>query len=195
MRLIVKFGLTKANIRSTLHTAFIYGPQSLGGIGLFYTFVIQRSGRISFLFKQFWKLTPYMPLLHANISTLQLEAGRGGIVFKKKSRNSTMVIDRVLDIRGMEIHIRQSYSHIPPRNRCINTVHARYLPHVTPIIKWRLHHFINTGHKLLPHICNHQGTNFQQSAIDTDTTSNLIYDFNCPRENHTRIAAWGMWRK
>ena len=149
---IVKFGLTKASISSTLHQSFIYGYQSLGGIGLFYTFVIQRSGRISFLFKQFWKLTPYMPLLHANISTLQLVAGRGGIVFKKKSRNSTMVIDRVLDIRGMEIHIRQSYSHIPPRNRCINTAHVLCLSHDTPSAKWQLHHFRAPCHKLLLHV-------------------------------------------
>ena len=41
MRHIVKFGLTKAGISGTLHTAVRYGPISLGFIGIFYPLVIQ----------------------------------------------------------------------------------------------------------------------------------------------------------
>ena len=49
MRPVVKVGLTKASIISTLHTAVRYGPWSLGGIGIFDTFVIQGAGQIAFL--------------------------------------------------------------------------------------------------------------------------------------------------
>ena len=77
MRPIVKFGLTKAGISSNLHTAVRYGPQSIGGIGLFEPFMIQGSGRMAFLIKHCWKPTPSSPFLCANLSTLQLEAVRG----------------------------------------------------------------------------------------------------------------------
>ena len=41
MRPIVKFGLTKAGISSTLNTVVIYWPCSLGGIDIFDPIVIQ----------------------------------------------------------------------------------------------------------------------------------------------------------
>ena len=41
MQPIVKLGLTKAGISSTLHTAVRYGPQYIESIGLFDPFVIQ----------------------------------------------------------------------------------------------------------------------------------------------------------
>ena len=41
MQPFVKFGLNKAGISSTLHTAVTYGRRFLGGIGLFYPFFIQ----------------------------------------------------------------------------------------------------------------------------------------------------------
>ena len=44
MRHIVKFGLTKAGIGSTLHTAVIYGPWYLEDIGTFDPFLIQVAG-------------------------------------------------------------------------------------------------------------------------------------------------------
>ena len=49
MRPIVKFGLTKAVISSTLHKAVRYGPCSLGGIVFFDPVVIQGAGQIAFL--------------------------------------------------------------------------------------------------------------------------------------------------
>ena len=78
MKPIVKFGLTKAVISSTLHKAVRYGTRSLGGIGLFDPFFIQGAGQIYFLMEHYCKSTLYIPLLQANLSTLQLEAGRGG---------------------------------------------------------------------------------------------------------------------
>ena len=82
MKPIVKFGLTKTGISSNLHTEVRYGPQSLGGIILFEPFAIQGSGRIAFLIDNYWKSTPSIPLLQANLSTLQLEAGRGGRILE-----------------------------------------------------------------------------------------------------------------
>ena len=76
MQPIVKFGLTKVGISSTLHTAVRYVPHSLGGIGLFDLFVIQGTGRIAFLIKNYWKSTPSSPIFRDNLATLQLEAGR-----------------------------------------------------------------------------------------------------------------------
>ena len=70
-----KFGPTKAGISSTLHTAVRYRPRSLGGIRLFDPFVIQVSGRISFLIEYYWKSDPSSPLLWDDLSTLHLEAG------------------------------------------------------------------------------------------------------------------------
>ena len=79
---IVKFGLAKDGISSTLHTVVRYGPWSLGGIGLFDPFVIQGVGQISFLIEHYWKSTPSSPILWANLSTLQLEAGRRGRILE-----------------------------------------------------------------------------------------------------------------
>ena len=82
MQPIVKCGLTKAGIISTFHTAVRYGPRSLGSIGIFDPLVVQGSGQIAFLVEHFWKSTPYIPLLQANLSTLQLETGRGGPILE-----------------------------------------------------------------------------------------------------------------
>ena len=115
-----------------------------------------------------------------------------------------MATYRVLDTWGMEIHVCQTYYHISPRKRSINTEHTRHLSHITPSVRGQLCHFIITGHKLVPHIqgyffisdiCNHQGTHIQQSATDTVTTLNLIHDFNWPRKHHTTIAAWKTCKK
>ena len=80
MQPIVKFGLTKVGTSSTLHTAIIYGPCSLGSIGIFDPFVIQVTGRIGFLVKHYCNSNLSVPLLRANLSTLQLEAGRRGSI-------------------------------------------------------------------------------------------------------------------
>ena len=82
MQPIVKFGLTKDGISITLHPLVRYGRSSLGVIVLFYSFMIQRSGQIAFPIKHYWKLTPSIPLLCSNLSTLKLEVGRGGHIFK-----------------------------------------------------------------------------------------------------------------
>ena len=82
MQSIVQFGLTKAGISSTLHTAVRYGNSSLGGIGLFDPFIIQGTGRITFLIKHYWKSNTSSPLLRDNLDTLQLEAGRGGFILE-----------------------------------------------------------------------------------------------------------------
>ena len=82
MQTIVKFGLNKSGISSTLHTAVKYGLQYLGGIGIFDPFVIQGSVRIAFLIVHYWKLIPSIPLPQAELSTLQLEAGRGGRILE-----------------------------------------------------------------------------------------------------------------
>ena len=51
MQSIVKFGITKAGISSTLYTEVRYGNHSLGGIRIFDPFVIQGTYRIDFLIK------------------------------------------------------------------------------------------------------------------------------------------------
>ena len=79
MQTIVNFGLTKAGIISTLHTAVRYGPWSLEGFGVFDPFIIQWSGQITFLVEPYFKFTPYIPLLWDNLYNLQLESGRGGV--------------------------------------------------------------------------------------------------------------------
>ena len=78
MLLIIKFGLTKVGISSTLHAAVRYVPQSLLGIRIFYPFVIQGSGLIAFLVNNYWKLDTYIQLLWSNLSTLHIETGREG---------------------------------------------------------------------------------------------------------------------
>ena len=78
MRPIVKFGLTKAGIRITLHTAVRYGHQSLVVIGIFDPLLIQGAGLIAFLIKHYWKPTLSRPLLRANLSPLHLEVATGG---------------------------------------------------------------------------------------------------------------------
>ena len=79
---IVKFGLTKVGIINTLHIVIIYGTRSLGGIGLFDPFVIQGTGIIAFLVKHYWNSTLSSPILWYNLSTLKLEAGRGGRILE-----------------------------------------------------------------------------------------------------------------
>ena len=49
IRPILKFGLAKSSIISTLHTAVRYGPWYLGGIENFNPFVIQWLGQTAFL--------------------------------------------------------------------------------------------------------------------------------------------------
>ena len=71
--------------------------------------MIQGSVRIAFLIVHYWKLIPSIPLLQAELSTLQLEAGRGGRMLEKLHRNLTIATGRVLDMLGMEIHVRQPY--------------------------------------------------------------------------------------
>ena len=83
MQPIVKFALTKAGISSTLHTAVRYGPRSLRGIRLFDALLIQVTFRIALLSEHYWKSTPSIPLLWANLSTLQPEAGIGGQYIRK----------------------------------------------------------------------------------------------------------------
>ena len=78
MQPIVKFGLTKNGISSTLHIVVRYGPRYHGGIILFDPFVIQGTGIIDFLIKSYWNSTPNRPLLSHNLSTLQLYTGKGG---------------------------------------------------------------------------------------------------------------------
>ena len=80
---IVKFGLTKAGIISTLHMAVRYGPRSLGGIGIFFLIVIQGAGQIAFLIKYYWKPTPSSQLLRDKLSTLQIKTGQGGRTLEK----------------------------------------------------------------------------------------------------------------
>ena len=75
MQPIVKFGLTKAGIISTIHTAVMYGTCSLGGIVLFNPIMIQVAGQIAFIIENCWKPTPSCTLLLDDLSTLQLEAG------------------------------------------------------------------------------------------------------------------------
>ena len=77
-----KIWLAKVNISSTLHTAVIYGPRSLRCIRPFDPFIIQGEGRIAFLVKTYWKSTPSSLPIRANLSTLQLEAGRGGCILE-----------------------------------------------------------------------------------------------------------------
>ena len=72
MQIIIKFGLTKAVISSTLNTAVRYGTHSLVGIGIFDPFVIQGTGIIAFLSEHYWNSNPSRPLLRANLATLQL---------------------------------------------------------------------------------------------------------------------------
>ena len=82
MQPIVKIGLTKGGISCILHTELRYGPRSLGCIGLSDPFMIQGTGRIVFLIKQYWNSTTSRPLLWSNLSTIQLEAGRGGTILE-----------------------------------------------------------------------------------------------------------------
>ena len=77
MKPIVKSGITKDVISSTLHKAVTYGHCSLGGIGSFEPFVIQGAGQIVFLITEYWKLTPSSPLLWVSLCNLQLEPRRG----------------------------------------------------------------------------------------------------------------------
>ena len=113
MQPIVKFGLTKSGMSSTLHKVARYGPRSLGGIGLFDPFVTQGAGQIAFLVEHYWKLTPSRPLLWANLSRIKIEAGRGGsILLKKLHQNSTVATYRVLYTQGMEIHVYIPNQHI-----------------------------------------------------------------------------------
>ena len=55
MQTIVKLGLTKAGISSTLHTAVRYGPRYLGGVRTFDPFVVLGTCRIAFLTKHCYK--------------------------------------------------------------------------------------------------------------------------------------------
>ena len=101
MKPIVKFGLTKSGISSTLHTSVRYGPLLLRGIRLFDPFLIQVTCIIAFLVEHYWNSTPFSPLLRANLATLKLEAGIGGHILEKLHGNLTMATDRVMDTRGM----------------------------------------------------------------------------------------------
>ena len=63
-----------------------------------------------------------------------------------------MATERVLDNRGMEIHIYQPNKSLPTGTRIINTAHKLRLTHDTPIVRRRLQHFIIMGHKLVSHL-------------------------------------------
>ena len=102
MQPIVKFGLTKAGISSTLHTSAIYEPRSLGGILLFDPFVIIGSGQIEFLIKHYWKLILSIPLLWANLSTLKLEVGIRGHILEN---NNTELNNGYRQIHGYSSYV------------------------------------------------------------------------------------------
>ena len=70
MQSIIKFGLTKAVISSTFHTAVRYGSRSIGGIIMFDPFVIHGTGAISILIKHYWKSNPSCPILWASLATI-----------------------------------------------------------------------------------------------------------------------------
>ena len=72
MQPIIKFGPTKDFISSTLQTTVSYEPRSLRGISIFDPFLIQGTGIIAFLVKNYWNSTTSSPLLWANLSTLKL---------------------------------------------------------------------------------------------------------------------------
>ena len=121
----------------------------------------------------------------------------GAYIRKKLPQNSMMGTDRVLDMRGVEIHVGQPYLHILPSNICIDTFHKRCLYHDAPRYKI----FLTTSDLcdiniclrskvifFINNICNHQCTHIQKSVEDTDTTFNMIHDFNWPRRHHTKIA-------
>ena len=82
MQHIVKFRLTKDVISSTIYKSVRYCPRSLSGIIIFDPIFIQGEGRIAFLIKHLWKNTPSIPLIGDKLSTLQLEAARGGHILE-----------------------------------------------------------------------------------------------------------------
>ena len=150
MQPIIKFGLTRSGISIILHTVVIYGPLSLGVIGMFDPIVSQGAVQISFLIKHCYKITPYIALLHANHLLSNLKRVKGLYIRKWLPQNSRMVTDRVLDTQVVEIYIDQPYSHLSPSNICTNILHLQFLSHDTPSAKGLIRHFRSPCHKLLP---------------------------------------------
>ena len=194
MRPIVKFGLTKAGIRSNLHTSFIYGPRSLRSIGLFHPVVIQWSGWIAFIIKHYYKNTPYIQIIRANLYTLQLEARIGGNILAKNYTET----QKWLQIESWILEVW----------KCMSTNQIKIYHLVTEVSTKRMHDACLMTHLALKgdfatselrainwccmsnsilfisDISNHQGN----ILSGTVANFNLIHEFNWPRKHHTTTA-------
>ena len=109
-----------------------------------------------------------------------------------------MATDRVLDNRGMEIHVRKEHQHLWYCNISINTAHIWRLSNVTPFVRRRVHQNWFRMSKVIffiSNISNHQGTHLQKPATYKSTHFNMIHNFNWPRKNHATTAEWSMQRK
>ena len=117
MQPIIKLGLTKDYISSTLHTAVRYGTCSIGDIRIFYPFVIQGTVRIAFLIEHYWKSTPSRSLLRENLSTLQMEAGRGRRILENNYMETQQLLQTdswVLEVGKLMSANQINISHLVP---------------------------------------------------------------------------------
>ena len=124
MQTIVKFGLTKARISSTLHTEVIYGTRYHGSIGIFGSIVIQGAGGISFIIKHCCNPTPSSPLLRADLSTLKLEAGRGGHILENNYPKTQLWLYTESWIYKVRKLISAKHIHISHLGTGVSTQHA-----------------------------------------------------------------------
>ena len=204
MRPIVKFGLTKSIISSTLHTAVRYGTQSLGGIGLFDPFTIQGAVQTAFLINHCCKLTPFSPIIHANLSTIQLEEGQGWRILENNYHETQQWLQTESCIRELWKLISSKHIHIYHLGTHLSTHRTHYALLVSHLALnvdlntselWAINCCrMSKGIFFIRNIFNHQGTHLQKSAVDTDTTFNFIHDLNCPRKNHTKYQHGGHGR-
>ena len=133
MQPIVKFGLAKAEISSNLHTSVIYGPRSLGGIGLSDPFFIQVTSRIAFLIEHHWKSTPYSPLIWANLSTLQLKLGGIGCILENDYTETQQWLyteSWILDVWKLILENQINISHLVPEVAIQRTHNACLMTHL-----------------------------------------------------------------
>ena len=195
---IVKFGITKDGISSNLHTSVRYFPRYLWCIKFFDPLMIQGAEQIAFLIEQYLKFNPSRLLVWANLSTLKLESGRGGILLENDYTETQQWLQTDSWIREVwkiistnHISIYQLITEVSTQrtdDACIMSHLALQGNFTTSELPAINRCGMSKGIFFISNIRNHQVTHLKQSEIDTVTGFNMIHDFNYPRKHHTTIA-------
>ena len=140
-------------------------------------------------------MTPSNPVLWANLSTLQLEAGRGGNIFEDNYTETQQWLHTeswILEVRKSISTNKMNIANLEPEvstqrmhDPCLMTQLALEGEFTTSELRAINRCCMSKDIFFIRNIINHQGTNLQKPATDTVTNLNRIHEFNFPRKHRT----------